>query len=147
MTLHRLVRMRDNKGTIYSWLTQARLRKVVKEHGLNQPQFEALCLIKVIAGRVGREATLKDIKQLVSNAIRRYRELIAELEGMGLVSLTKSKGGWGKPGKWLISISPLGNELLYKIRQASESAIACLKYQLDNENSGLNKPKKVKKIG
>lgn len=138
--------MRENNGTIYNWLVYNKLRRVIKKHGLNQHCFEALCLIKVIEKRGERKALLKDIKHLVTNCQRRDLPVMNRLASLGLIDISRSIGRWRGRSRYELSVTPSGNELLYKIRQASESAIACLKHQLDDENSGLNNTKKVKKV-
>jgi DNA-binding PadR family transcriptional regulator len=140
--------MRENTGTIYNWLVHSKLKKVIKAHGLTQYTFEALCLIKVVESRCSRSGYLKDIQELVTNSYMKHGLIVEDLERLGLISIgRKSAGrfGGGRP-RLELTVTSSGNELLYKIRQASESLIACLKNQLDNDKSRLNKPVKKKKV-
>jgi hypothetical protein len=62
-----------------------------------------------------------------------------------MISFVRSKRKWAGKARIELLLTPEGNELIQSIRMKSESEIACIKHQLDNEKSVLNTSKKVKK--
>lgn len=129
---------------LFSWLIRRSLISLLKKHKLREAEFETLVLIKYIYDRRDRATYIKDVQTLIHNSLWRAYEIVYSLERLGYVIIDRRLHKWAGKARIEVSLSPLGNELLEKIRLASESKIACIKHQLDSEKNLVNKAAKKK---
>ena len=140
--------MQLNNKHLFSFLLHRGLRKLLKSKGITETQFELLVLCKYIYERSSRPVYIKDIQILLYNTSWRAYSLVYGLEQLDYINIHKRPQKWAGKARIEVSLAPLGNELLEKVRLASESRIACIKHQLDSEKSLVNRvsKKRAKKV-